>query len=60
VGERKRDRSEASADLHNQLTRPEVGLGDQAVSEPRMKEVLTETPLVPGCPPVRGHDGSPS
>jgi hypothetical protein len=62
VGERDRDRSESCADLHDQLTRPEVGLGDQAISELRTKEVLTETAasLVPGCPPVCGHDGSPS
>jgi hypothetical protein len=53
--------SESGADLHDQLARPEVGLGDQAVSELRTKEVLTETAasLVPGCPPVCGHDGSP-
>jgi hypothetical protein len=61
VGERDSDRPESGADLDDQLTRPEVGLGNQAVSELRTEKILTETAtaLVPACPPVCGHDGSP-
>ena len=61
VGERDGDRTKAGADLHDQLTRLEVGVGDQTVSELGTEEVLTETAtaFVPGRPPVGGHDGSP-
>jgi len=61
VGEREGDRAKTGADLHDQLARLEVGVGDEAVSELGTEEVLTETApaLVPGCPPVGGHDGSP-
>jgi hypothetical protein len=56
------DRAMARADLDDQLPRPEVGLGDETVSEFGAKKVLTETAtsLVPGRPPLGGHGASPS
>lgn len=61
VSEREGDRTKTGTNLHDQLTRPEVGVSDEAVSELGTEEVLTETAtaLVPGRPPVGGHDGSP-
>jgi hypothetical protein len=58
---REGDRAKTGANLDDQLTRPKIGLGDQVVSDLRTEKVLTETAtsLVPGCPPVGGHDGSP-
>src|SRR5713226_7475878 len=61
VREREGDGARPSPDLDDQLTTPEAGLSDQSVSGLRMKEILAETAtsLVPGCPPVGGHCGSP-
>src|SRR5712691_11227401 len=61
VREREGDGARAGPDLDDQLTTPEAGLRDQSVSDLRTKEVLAETAtsLVPGCPPVAGHCGSP-
>jgi hypothetical protein len=61
VRQREGDRARAGADLHDQLPWPEVGLGDESLSELGTEDVLTETTpsLVPGRPPLGGHGGSP-
>jgi hypothetical protein len=60
LGERKSDRTKTRANLDDQLSGPEVSLGDQAFSALGTKEVLTETatPFVSACPQLGGQGGS--
>ncbi|MGB8684669.1 MAG: hypothetical protein WCD12_17440 [Candidatus Binatus sp.] len=60
--QRDSDRAETGAELDDELAGAKVRFGDDAISEFRTKEILTEaaSSLVARCPPTGGHEWSPS
>jgi len=62
AGQGDRDRAAAGAELDDEFAGAKIRFGNDAVSDFRTKEILTEaaSSLVALCPPRGGHGRSPS